>query len=58
MMMDMYGKHKFVMQQSTGLTDFKRLKSSDYSLDFSPRHGSVLAIDRGTYDALLAAFPS
>lgn len=58
MMMDMYGKHKFVMQQSTDLTDFKRLKSSDYSLDFSPRHGSVLAIDRGTYDALLAAFPS
>lgn len=56
MMMDAYGKERFLMQQTTDLLHFKRLKNSDYSLNFGPRHGSVLAISDSEYDVLLNYF--
>ena len=53
MMMDAYNKGRFLMQQTTDMVNFKRLKPSDYSLDFSPRHGSVIQISDSEYEALV-----
>ncbi len=56
MMLDAYSDGRYLMQQTTDLVRFKRLKKSDYSLDFSPRHGSVVAISDSEYTALLDHF--
>lgn len=56
MIMDSYTKGYYVMQESTNYTDFKALDSSMYSLDFSPRHGSVLPVSDEEYNRLLNHF--
>lgn len=53
MMMDAYNKGRFLMQQTTDMINFKRLKPSDYRLGFSPRHGSVIQISDSEYEALV-----
>ncbi|MFR2841256.1 MAG: hypothetical protein ACLTB5_02480 [Acutalibacteraceae bacterium] len=46
----------FFLQQTEDLVHFKKLRRRDYSLDFQPRHGSVLAVGEGTYQTLLEAY--
>ena len=56
MMMDEYTNGRFFLQQTEDLIHFKKLRRRDYSLDFQPRHGSVLAVGEGTYQTLLEAY--
>lgn len=56
MMLDAYSDGKYLMQQTTDLVHFKRLRGRDYSLDFGPRHGSVVAISDSEYVALVNHF--
>ena len=56
MLMDEYGEGRFFAQQTDDMEHFEKLARWDYSLDFSPRHGSVVAITDAEYDALLAAY--
>lgn len=56
MMLDCYGKGKFVLQQTEDMTSFKRVNPAYYDFDFSPRHGSVMHITDEQYDALVARF--
>lgn len=53
MIMDSYTKGYYVMQQTEDFVSFKRVKRGDYSLDFSPRHGSVLGITDEEYERML-----
>ena len=56
MMMDEYGKGRFVAQQTTDMENFVRLPDDAYSYGQRPRHGSVIAISDEEYDALVKAF--
>lgn len=54
LVMDEYGKGRFFMQQTDNLRDYKAVKRSDYEMDFSPRHGSIMAISDEEYRALVS----
>lgn len=56
MIMDSYKNGCFYMQQSSDLVNFKRVKSTDYRFDFSPRHGAVLQLWDSEYQELVKAF--
>ena len=56
MMLDCYSSGKFVMQQTGDMRNFRRVAPYDYELDFSPRHGSVMAISADTAQRLEEAF--
>ena len=56
MIMDEYGKGRFFMQQTENLRDYKAVAKEDYSMDFSPRHGSVMAITDEEYVALVEKY--
>lgn len=56
MIMDEYGKGRFFMQQTENLRDYKSVAKEDYSMDFSPRHGSVMAITDEEYDRLVERY--
>ncbi len=56
MMMDEYGKGRFIAQQTTDMENFVRLPDDAYSYGKRPRHGSVIAISDAEYDALVKAF--
>lgn len=52
MFMDSYKYGRFFMQQTDDMLNFRRVNKNDYSVDFSPRHGSVTAISAEEYDRL------
>ena len=56
MIMDEYGTDRFFMQQTNDFENFKPVKASDYSMEFFPRHGSVVAISDDEYKALVEKF--
>ncbi|MBQ2775268.1 MAG: glycoside hydrolase family 43 protein [Clostridia bacterium] len=56
MMMDEYGKGRFIAQQTQDMENFVRLPDNVYSYGKRPRHGSVIAISDSEYDALVKAF--
>lgn len=56
MLMDSYKFGCFYLQQTTDLVNFKRVNPQDYSFDFSPRHGAVLAVTDSEFNALKEAF--
>ena len=56
MIMDSYKNGCFYMQQSEDLVNFKRVNPRDYSFDFSPRHGAVIAITDSEYAYLVKNF--
>ena len=56
LIMDSYGKGRYVMQRTKNYTDFEKVPEEEYFLDFSPRHGSVLAISEAEYERLLKHF--
>ncbi|MGN0522032.1 MAG: glycoside hydrolase family 43 protein [Eubacterium sp.] len=51
MIMDKYVDGGYFMQESENMTDFKEVKR--FSLDFSPRHGSIILIDDNEYSRML-----
>lgn len=56
LIMDSYSKGRYVMQRTKNYTDFEKVPEEEYFLDFSPRHGSVLAISEEEYNRLLEHF--
>jgi len=57
LMYDVYMDGKYQFTESTDLDNFKVIDSS-VSMDFHPRHGSVMQITDEEYDRLTKAFPS
>lgn len=53
MLMDSYKNGCFYFQQTSNMVDFKRVNPNDYDVDFSPRHGAVLAITDSEYEYLV-----
>ena len=58
LMSDAYGNGYYVMQKTNDLEHFTTVPRSDYSFDFTPRHGYVIPITGSQYTALVNAFPS
>lgn len=56
MIMDEYGKGRYVAQQTTDFESFAKLKRSDYAMDFGARHGAVVNISDEEYSALINTF--
>ena len=54
LIMDEYGKGRFFMQQTENFRDYLPVAREDYTMDFSPRHGSVMAISDEEYERLVA----
>ncbi len=52
MIMDKYVDGGYFMQETENMTDFTEVR--DFSLDFHPRHGSVILIDDDAYDRMMA----
>ena len=53
LIMDSYGEGRYVMQRTTDYINFEKVPEKDYFLDFSPRHGSMMAITEEEYNRLL-----
>ncbi len=56
MIMDEYGEERFVAESSTDLENFAKIRHKNFSMDFNPRHGSVITITDEEYDALVEAY--
>ncbi len=56
MIMDMYSDGKYFMQQTDDMLTFQPVDDKDFSMDFHPRHGSVLPISDEEYDRLVNYF--
>ena len=56
LIMDEYGKGRFFMQQTEDFHSYLPVAAEDYHMDFSPRHGSVMAITDEEYDRLGESF--
>ena len=53
---DAYLDGFFVMTETTDLVNFTQLERSDYSFDFTPRHGYVITISKDEVDKLEEAY--
>ena len=49
---DAYNDGFFIMTETTDMVNFTQLDRSDYSFDFTPRHGYVIPISKSEVDAL------
>lgn len=56
MIMDLYVDGGYYMQQTEDMLHFKPVSPDDFSMDFHPRHGSMLHISDEEYDRLLQHF--
>lgn len=56
LIMDEYGKGRFFMQQTVDFHSYLPVAREDYEMDFSPRHGSVMAITDEEYERLIEKF--
>lgn len=56
MIMDEYGKGRFVAEQTTDLENFTKISKKNYSMDFGPRHGSVIPITDEEYNLLIEEY--
>lgn len=56
MIMDLYVDGGYYMQQTEDMMSFKPVSTDDFSLDFHPRHGSMLHITDEEYKRLIKAF--
>jgi GH43 family beta-xylosidase len=57
LMYDVYMNGQYQFTESTDLDNFKVI-DSDVSMDFHPRHGTIMPITDAEYDRLVKAFPS
>lgn len=53
---DAYNDGFFIMTETTDLVNFTQLSRSDYSFDFTPRHGYVITISKDEVDKLEEAY--
>lgn len=56
MIMDMYSDGEYFMQQTEDMIHFKPVAKEDFTMNFSPRHGSMLHITDDEYDRLVAYY--
>lgn len=56
MIMDMYCDGRYFMQETDDTMDFKPVDDDKFTLDFTPRHGSVITITDDEYQKLIANF--
>lgn len=56
MIMDLYVDGGYYMQQTEDMLHFKPVNPDDFSMDFHPRHGSMLHITDEEYNRLLQRF--
>ncbi len=56
MIMDLYTSGRYAMQQTRDFVNFKAVCEDDYSLSFSPRHGSMLSITDEEYERIVSHF--
>lgn len=56
MVMDEYGKGRFFMQQTNDLKNYLPVAKEDYSMEFSPRHGSIVTVSDEEYNRLVEHF--
>lgn len=56
MIMDMYCENKYFMQETDDMMNFKPVDADRFSLDFTPRHGSVITITDDEYNNLVETF--
>ena len=56
MIMDLYVDGGYYMQQTEDMLHFKPVNPDDFSMDFHPRHGSMLHITDEEYNRLLQHF--
>lgn len=56
LMSDAYGDGYYVMQKTSDLENFTTVPRSEYSFDFTPRHGYVIPVNAEQYSALTGAF--
>ncbi len=52
-----FNGRKYVLAETLDLVNYRQLDESEYSFDFTPRHGYVIPITDAEKDALLSAFP-
>ncbi len=53
---DAYNDGFFIMTETTDLLNFTQLNRSEYSFDFTPRHGYVITVSKAEVDALEKAY--
>ena len=56
MVMDMYCDNQYFMQQTEDFKTYLPINEKDYSLEFTPRHASVLQISDEEYSRLVNHF--
>lgn len=56
MLMDMYCDNRYFMQATDDMMNFTEVPSEQFSLDFTPRHGSVITITNDEYNRLVEKF--
>lgn len=56
MLMDMYCDNRYFMQVTDDMMDFYAIPNNEFSLDFTPRHGSIITITAEEYDRLINHF--
>ncbi len=53
-----FNGRKYVMAETEDLITYRQLPESEYSFDFTPRHGYVIPLTEDELSALISAFPS
>jgi hypothetical protein len=56
MIMDKYVDGGYFMQQTEDMINFKEVDEKDFTMDFRPRHGSMLLITDEEYENLIKHF--
>lgn len=56
MLMDMYCDNRYFMQETDDMMNFIPVPEERFSLDFTPRHGSVITITDEEYNKLISHF--
>ncbi len=53
-----FNGRKYAVAETTDLINYRQLDESEYSFDFTPRHGYVIPITDAEKEALISAFPA
>lgn len=56
MIMDMYCDGRYFMQETDDMMEFKPVPADRFTLDFTPRHGSVITITDEEYNSLVEKY--
>lgn len=56
MIMDMYCDNRYFMQETDDMMNFNPVEQERFSLEFTPRHGSIITITDEEYSKLISRF--